>query len=208
MSILDEDISKAMHEDLARVLSLIEYLYKDVYDALEFPIPLKMLSKFGLGENDFLLAFELLRNLEPTIKTTYEDVDEEVEYFKIQLPGNFKDILSKYQTRSEVIKGNLQIYIDYERGICRNHGKEYICYGVRKNSKRKQLISFLFEEKTTVHLAILARQIEQAENDVLQTIESINSLFKSVLRLNDDLIIRIPGSGFRLNTEVFNFTLK
>jgi len=102
MSQIKKKGMNALNSDINKVVTLLEY-QSDIYKNSEVPVTQEVLNKFHITERDFTVALRNLLLKEPTLKKTYEHVDgdvptgpeNEIEFFKIKLPEDFKKLIVK-----------------------------------------------------------------------------------------------------------------
>lgn len=114
------------------------------------------------------------------------------------------DKLPKTELQSN--KTRLQIIIDDRKGIYENNNPK-LSYGIKKNSKRSNLIKHLIS-KDNCGIAELENLTHQTTDVTIRCVSEINRLFREKLQLTDDLILHLNTGGYSLNKEVFDIRIQ
>ena len=114
------------------------------------------------------------------------------------------DKLPKTESHSD--KTRTQIIIDDRKGIYEKNSPKF-SYGIKKNSKRSNLIKHLIS-KDGCGIAELENLTHQATDVTIRCISEINRLFREKLQLTDDLILHLETGGYSLNKEVFDIRVQ
>ncbi len=98
-----------------------------------------------------------------------------------------------------------KIIIDDKKGIYRDDNPE-LNYKIKKDSKRFQIINFLIAKDKTA-ISEMEKEVKQEPTLIIKEIKKINELFRTQLKVSDDLVIHYPTGGYALNKDEFEIRI-
>ena len=95
------------------------------------------------------------------------------------------------------------VFISEESGILLNRRSKIPNYPI--TGKRGRLIQHLIKNKKALPGPILSKALLQNAQSLSRSISEINEAFAAMSGYRDDLIVRVPTGGYKLNRERFKF---
>jgi hypothetical protein len=127
-----------------------------------------------------------------------------------QLHNSFMtSLLSVNEEVREKLSGieKIAIIFDDKKGIYRQDNKD-LCYEIEYGSERQKLISYLFPKDRASLFDIETDTNREGKSElIMKEIRKINSLFRTKLDVNEDLIFSIPTGGYCLNKDKFDIRM-